>query len=131
MTMSPALSKAIDDAKLDRILDEIHDAKQQINARPSRNSGGFTEEQEKEEIEQDHRLGERLLPAATGKLRKAMYDIGRACALDPAYKTTAGVNEGTFEKLFGQLGPDIARRLLAEPAAKEGFQAGMDSIPLK
>jgi hypothetical protein len=136
--MSPALSDLIDRQNLKRLWLEVYETRRQCHAgltpaageqpgfddwgHPCAKHGSYSE---KEDDEEDRHAGRLLLADATEKLRRAMYDIGRAVALDPTYKAKADADQGTFYKLFGSVGLDTI--LLQEPAAKEGFLEGKES----
>jgi hypothetical protein len=78
---------------------------------------------EKEGDRVDRRMSEHFLLGSIQKLRQAMVDIGRACALDPEFAAKADANEETFDKLFADLGSI----LLGELTAVEGFREGVIS----
>jgi hypothetical protein len=66
-----------------------------------------------------------LLADAIDLFRRAMFQVGRVCALDPDFGAKADANPGIFYALFGGIGLDT--ELLEEPAAVEGFREGVKS----
>jgi len=64
------------------------------------------------------------LTALTEKLRKAMFEIGKAWARDSAANARKHVNEKLFDELFKGAGLE----LFSESVAIEGFRAGAASI---
>jgi hypothetical protein len=98
--MSPYLLDLINAASLPFQLEAVRDARKQSHA-------------------------ERLrLTAVTEKLRKAMFDIGRAWSRDLAANARRHINEKLFDELFKGTGLE----LFSESVAIEGFRAGAASI---
>jgi|SRR5579884_2701240 len=130
--MTPPVSKAIPIVKSAWV--EVYETRKQSHAgfMPARDEEeGFDDwgyplskhgsYSEKESDRVDRRMSEHFLRGSLQKLRQAMYEIGRACALDPEFGAKADANEGTFYKLFGDLGAVF----LGELAAVEGFREGL------
>jgi hypothetical protein len=98
--MSPFLSDLINASSLPYQLETVRDARKQSHATSLR------------------------LTAATEKLRKAMFDIGKTWARDSAANVRRHINEELFDELFKNAG----RELFSESVALEGFRAGVASI---
>jgi hypothetical protein len=130
------MSFLIDAAKLEFLLEGVRVARIQTHAgfvpnpgepegfddrgEPLAKRGGYKQANNYSEARSVGRL---MLFAATKKLRRLMSEIGRAVALDPAYGPKTQIKEGTFDKLFGDLGFELLRT----PAAVEGFREGIES----
>jgi hypothetical protein len=98
--MSPSLSDLISAASLTYQQENVRNARKQNHA------------------------GRLRLTAATEKLRKAMFEIGKTRASDSA----ANVRRQIGERLFVELFKDAGRGLFSESVALEWFQAGAASI---
>jgi hypothetical protein len=98
--MSPFLSDLISASSLTYQLEHVRDAQKQYQA------------------------GRLRLTAATEKLRKAMFDIGKTWAGDSTANARRHIKEQLFDELFG----DAGRELFSESVAIEGFRAGAASI---
>lgn len=130
--MTPPVSKAIPIVKSAWV--EVYETRKQSHAgfipAPAEKEGfddwgyplskhGSYSQKESDRV--DRRMSEHFLLGSIQKLRQAMYEIGRACALDPEFGAKADANERTFYKLFGDLGCVF----LGERAAVEGFLEGI------
>jgi hypothetical protein len=136
-TVSSSLSDLLRATDLTNLLDRVYDARIQTytgfvpapgepegfndRGEPHTKNGSYSEDPDEEE---DRHAGNVSLINALEKLRIKMHAIGRAVALDPAYGPKTQINEDTFYKLFGELD----RGLWEEPAARYGFQKGIESF---
>ena len=130
----------IETAKLAFLLDELCEARIQTHTgfvpdlgepegfdergEPLAKRGSYKKNTEGNKYSEARTIGRMQLFRATKKLRQMMYVVGREVAFDPAYGTTTQIDEGTFDKLFGELGFELLRT----PAAVEGFQEGVESL---
>jgi hypothetical protein len=135
------MNHPVDTSRLERLLEDARVARIQTHAGfvpaagepegfddrgdPLAKRGSYKKDTENNSYSQARWVGRMRLFRATNKLRESMYAIGREVALDPAYGAKTQINEGTFDKLFGDLGFELLRT----PAAVEGFQEGRNSIP--
>jgi hypothetical protein len=100
--MSPYLLDLIYAASLPFQLEAVRDARKQNHAATAR------------------------LTAATEKLHKVMFHIGKAWARDSAANARRHINE----KLFDELLEGAGLELFSESGAIEGFRAGAPSIQI-
>jgi hypothetical protein len=133
------MNRVIDTATLSRLLESVRDARIQahtgfvpapgepegfdVRGEPLAKRGSYKENVEDNNYSGSRSVGRFLLFITTEKLRRLLFEIGRSVALDPADGRKTQIDEGTFDKLFGDLGFELLRT----PAAVEGFRKGIES----